>query len=338
MRIPTQLRKPVVFEEGCAQIWPEEEIQEFEKLGDAPSGGHAGQLRIPQHHAYTVEDAFSVINGYRRAAERIGWEFVVRGQTRDYYHESTGRLTALPAIMRPQTLGMYMDYIYVNPAYQEALKPWLGVLENLGIETGTKGVRHPVAVGRTNPVLLAILQHYGFPTDHLDVTTDPIVAVWFALHATKSNDSGKISFKPLRPKRAVKRPKRPRTDDVAALPTVHVVIQPPFRADELGQPFPLVHLNSIAALTSVAQRPVCQSAVSLPCTAAHVSLEDYPLENTVTFRTRSIYRWPSAIIKLYFPFESLGHPEITPQGLFPPDEVLYTRLREAHAPHLAIYA
>jgi hypothetical protein len=35
------------------------------------------------------------------------------------------------------------------------------------------------------PVVMAILQHYGLPTKALDVTFDPLVALWFALNVAK---------------------------------------------------------------------------------------------------------------------------------------------------------
>jgi hypothetical protein len=35
------------------------------------------------------------------------------------------------------------------------------------------------------PEMGGTMQHYGFPTDFLDVTPDPGVALWFALHGTR---------------------------------------------------------------------------------------------------------------------------------------------------------
>ena len=338
VHFPTKVREEVVFEQGCAQIWADEDLNEFEKHGDCARGGGRSELRIPQHHAYTVEQALQFINRYRQLAERFRWEFVLRGQTRDYYHEASGRLLELPSIMRPHNLDFYTDCVYYTREYRQAAEPWMQVLEDLGVETSAaRGqIHHPVAAGRLNPVTPAILQHYGFPTDHLDVTTDPLVALWFALHATKSDRKGRIHHNPLPARSALRRRKHPRAQDAAAVPSVHVIIQPPFRAEELHQPFPLVHLAALDALTRVAKRPMLQSAVSLPCTTARVS-EVLSLD-VPPIGVGTVYRWPAAILKLYFPFKDTGRSDMTAEALFPKDEPLYQRLFEVKAPHLAIYA
>jgi hypothetical protein len=41
-------------------------------------------------------------------------------------------------------------------------------------------------------VKLALAQHYGLPTPALDVTADPVIALWFALHKLGSSPSGEI--------------------------------------------------------------------------------------------------------------------------------------------------
>jgi len=335
---PAEMRKPVVFEQGCAQVWPDAKLQEFEKRGDAAAGGSNGKLRIPQHHAHTVQEALDVLEGYRQVANHIGWEFVLRGQSRDYYYPESDKLLALPSIMRPHMMETYMDFLYSNSTYQAAVEPWLRILNKLEVDTSSVPirVRHPVAVGRGNPVVPAILQHYGFPTDHLDATTDPVVALWFALHASRSDNRGRISFKPLVPVPKVRRTKRPRSRDVADVPTVHVVIQPKFSADNLNESFPLVHLASLDTLIRVAKRPVCQAGASLPCTAAYV--DGYYEPGEFSLQVRTIYRWPAAILKLYFSFEALGRTDVTAATLFPSDEVLYRSLLDAKVPYLAIYA
>jgi hypothetical protein len=190
--LPTEIRDPVSYEGGGTLIWSDREIKKLTALGDAVDVGY-GAYRIPQHHARTVEDAMHIVGGYLRFAESIGFVCVFRGQTRDYFN-AVGVLLVLPAILR--SMQLYQRYISNHRAFHDLLNPWLSVMVDLGIQTGTglkvdhtvrhsNGhatagrllVNHPVALLRANPVVAAILQHYGFPTDHLDASTDPAVSL-----------------------------------------------------------------------------------------------------------------------------------------------------------------
>jgi hypothetical protein len=193
-----------------------------------------------------------------------------------------------------------------------------------------------LAILRASPVVAAILQHYGFPTDHLDASTDPEVALWFALHESRTVRR-RISFLPLSARAWVKRANARSPLDRADIPTLHIYLQPSNKLENLKDEYPLVDLAHYKALTSVAKRPTYQSAVSLPFggfTVDRPSLRMLPL-----FGVRSpAYRWPAAIVKIYFPFAALGRDDLTAEKLFPKDEPLYRRLLEVKAPRLAIYA
>jgi hypothetical protein len=120
----------------------------------------------------------------------------------------------------------------------------------------------------------------------------------------------------------------------AGMPTLHVYLQPP---TDLKAPYPLVYLSRLEALTAVAQRPTRQSAVSLPFGDFSVGWPS-PRMAFPLFEAGELYRWPAALIKLYFPFDALGRPDITAEGLFPKEEPLYRRLLKLRVPYLAIYA
>jgi hypothetical protein len=344
---PTKLRETFEFFDGCSLLWSDEELEALAAMGDAIAVGPSRyRCSIPQHHAYSAADALAIMDGYRRIAERLGWPCLFRGQSRDYY-SAEGRLLVLPTIMRPRLRRLY-GRLYSS---REPLVPWLKVLEDLDIPTGSGisadirgrdgeriGVFHvsaPFAVMRGNPAVAGILQHYGFPTNHLDVTTDHVVSLWFALHASSTNRR-RIAFTPVLPPRAVKRRTPPRPDDVAEIPTLHVYIAPPLSGEDTSQRFAVVYLSRLEMLTAVASRPSRQSAVSLPF-EGH-SLVQFPRAPYPLRRSETAYRWPAAIIKLYFPFEDVGRPDLTAHHLFPTDEPLYRRLLEAKAPHLAVYA
>ena len=46
--------------------------------------------------------------------------------------------------------------------------------------------------------VMALGQHYGIPTHGIDVTSDILIAVWFATHKFKMGDDGVASYTSLR--------------------------------------------------------------------------------------------------------------------------------------------
>ena len=346
--LPSDIRSQPSWRAGVMLMWSERELTKLALLGDAVDIGDK-EYRIPQHHALSVDDAMAIIGGYRRFAEDIGFSCVFRGQTRDYFGKS-GQLLVLPAILRK--ISSYLKYTGNHREFRAVLSPWLEVMSEFGIDTGSgvkvdttlriandrvlpgsSVVTHPLAVLRANPVVAGILQHYGFPTDHLDATTDPDVALWFALHRSITSRR-RISFLPLPARAWVKRASARNPVDRADVPTLQIYVQPPYTLEER---YSLVDLTGHDALTRVARRPTCQSALTLPFggfTVGRPSLSMLPLVGIMS----PMYRWPAAIVKLYFPFAAVGRQDLTADTLFPKDEPLYRRLLEIKAPHLAIYA
>lgn len=41
-----------------------------------------------------------------------------------------------------------------------------------------------------------LLQQYGAPSAYLDITSDPMVAAWFAIQRCKQSNSGRLTFSP----------------------------------------------------------------------------------------------------------------------------------------------
>jgi FRG domain len=355
MYLPTKLADSVITQEGLTRIWSEEELAKLATMGDAVPVGRHGRFRIPQHHAQSFEDAMLHVNAYRRFAKKMSFSCVFRGQTRDYYDKS-GCLMVLPNILRSSK--RYSALGFDTPPIRESLQAWLAVLAELGVEKPSyverefilsgwdyKPSRWKVSVGdptitlRNNPVLAAILQHYGFPTDHLDVSTDPHVCLWFALHKSSATDGGAIAFHTISPPRKVRRRKPPKPTDTAKVPSLHVYLHPEFSGPNPHEDrYPVFDLSTLEELTAVAQRPTRQSAVTLPCSGGFTFSPVPPRGFPFYQRLSPVFRWPSAIIKLYFPFEACNRTDITSEVLFPKDERLYQRLLSARAPYLAVYA
>lgn len=346
-----RFRERVSNSGGFTALVSDDYLDELAAQGNVVWADHRRKLRIPLHHAGTPEEAVRLIGEYSRLAERLKWSCLFRGQVRDYFDRSTGRLLVTPMILRPRWLEAY----YVeNNRWHDEVQPWFRVLRDLGIDTGSGidvssdllkdsgfdlpeglSVSHPTAVMRANPVVAGILQHYGFPTGHLDVTSDATVALWFALHTTFKARDGRISFRPRRGAGAP-RGSPPGPADLAHTPSVYIFVQPPFSAGSLREMYPVVFLNQVERLVAVARRPVIQAAASLPFIGIHVYPAS-PYASLPVFGSQVCWRWPAAAVKLHFAFRDLGRSDMTAQVIFPDDEPLYQRLCSANVPHLARY-
>ena len=100
---------------------------------------------------------------------------VFRGQTRRY--RNAGRDVLLAARYRP-------DQDQVNPDWVAAAR------------TAILGQLMPVQIPREydETWVPAILQHYGPGSYYLDVTTEPKIAIWFALNTFKSQHSEQLFY------------------------------------------------------------------------------------------------------------------------------------------------
>jgi FRG domain len=312
---------------------------------------------IPQYRALCLADFTRFVDKFR-AFETLegGVLCFFRGQTRDYFDE-IGSLGCLPAGYRAaKWLKRYHGFGQVQ--LDKELKVWDKILvgefgvnagSQLGFEQKAKGFGRfyadtsPSARVWTNIMLLSILQHYGFPTPSLDVTADPLVALWFALH-TCLESRGKFRYETVRPLVGPRRKGPPQTQ--SDVPSVLIFLQHPGLSA-------VNVLTSVEALRGVAERPFRQQAVSLPFASKSVSpveLPVYPWERErigslpsprqlVRTTDTPTHRIPAAMIKIYFSEEELrtARSELTAEYLFPTDEPLYTRLLSSKAPHLAVY-
>jgi hypothetical protein len=351
MYLPRDVRKRLSFEDGIVEVWSESDIATLASMGDAlPIRG--GEYHAPQHHARSFEQLLYILSGYEEIARDFRLHIAFRGQTRDYF-DSAGNLTVLSGVERNSELAR--DYTLNGLKYRKALEPWLKVLNEHDIRTdtgvgfkhslvlpngsqahGTVVVNHVVALLRSNLVVAAILQHYGFPTDHLDASTDLAVALWFALHKARNHD-GRTLFDAVVPPRKVRRRKPLRASDAAGVPSLHVYLQRLSFVDDLRQDHPVIVLSQCRELTAVAKRPVRQSAISMPCGRFCMTPGSSQLPPRFVMAGPS-RRWPAAVIKLYFPFDEVNRPDLTARKLFPTRERLYRALLKIGAPYLAIYA
>jgi len=167
---------------------------------------------IPQYRALDLDDFRQSVDKFRRLeSQEAGIQCLFRGQTRDYF-DKTGSLGCLPAGYRTARLRSWYDG--ADPKQLESqLAIWDKILvEEFGVKVGSalhftyrgSGFTHfyvdrsPMARISTNTMPLSILQHYGFPSPSLDVTADPLVALWFASHVCTRTTRGRLHYEPLR--------------------------------------------------------------------------------------------------------------------------------------------
>lgn len=101
---------------------------------------------------------------------------VFRGQTRQYLR-TTGHPSLLPAASRP--------------GFNRTLDPgWTFTASVLA-----SALQLPQGGGSNDTFVWvpALLQHYGFGSYYLDVSADPLVALWFSLHRDGESGNPEIS-------------------------------------------------------------------------------------------------------------------------------------------------
>lgn len=259
-----------------------------------------------------------------------GWKCVFRGQWREH-RSADGFISVTPMSWRSDLHTLYeLD----APELHARLHPWVAVLEAMGL-SGQTGLVHAWredeqtlrfyrdgrSGGRvlTNPYLLALLMHYGFPTPSLDVTPDPAVALWFALHREVRDRVGRVRYADVSP------------SDVDADPVVYVYLQPN-RRDH-----PVVELAGIPELRDIALRPGRQSATALPF-RSYFAQQSIVTQGWATWE-EDCHRWPSAAIKPTFTDDELrvAYPELGSAHLFPQDDPVYRELIAARVPDMRVY-
>lgn len=291
------------------------------------------------------------------AAEVRPGVILFRGQRRDYCDGIARRV--IPTALRDGTVAS--DLEQNSEDMRRAIANWTSVLSShLGVSEGAFGlglsykVRHdPPAATRFyydgqllgklyDPRLLAVLKHYGFPTFNLDVTADAAIALWFALHAATRDSDGLIQFSAIDVESLVAdEPPLPSDSSspnaseewITGLPSVYLFAE---WADEQ-----LIDLTAISELSGVAERPVRQSAWSLPFFPPHLTpAGDWG--STVYSKPIAFaqHDWlPRAVFKIAFSSRNvpanLHH--LCPAYLFPKDDRIYNALLEKDVPFLAKY-
>jgi len=300
---------------------------------------------VPQLHAHSLTELLEIAERYKLMSHGLFGETfcLFRGQSQDYYDH--GCFCCPPPAYR--TREWQDRFSCDNKSLADELVRWEAVLGRLGadLRTGVAAFESqrvddqhavfrsnidnsPAARITSNREFLAILQHYGFPTASLDVTTDLFVAVWFALHKGVRDERRAIRFEP---RTSVPSYVRGTPFELRGIPSIQIYLENP----ELG----VIHrLIDSEFLKGTARRPFAQQAFSLPFTEYSVR---FSTPNKLNLKVaRPSFRSPVVVIKLHFAAEELARhrPDLTIDELFPKEEALYKELLRAEAPHLDRYA
>ncbi len=114
--------------------------------------------------------------------------FYFRGQTQEYFRDELVWLA--PSWLRRADLYPNLDVILANCA--DAVYQWTCLLDGFVPNSYlSKQLRYPsgrtltltgLAAAAEHPQVLALMQHYGFPTHFLDLSASLDVSLWFASH------------------------------------------------------------------------------------------------------------------------------------------------------------
>lgn len=297
---------------------------------------------IKQVHVYSLTEYLDTVHKYSKL---IGGSknhvCLFRGQDRDYFDKD--HLAIKPAAYRNQKrMNMYLSN---KSELIAALSPWEHVLSdifNLDIRTcavfpfkekDDPDYIHRFAIdnspdGRiaSNPALMALLQHYGFPTTNLDVTSDALVALWFALHKGNTDEEGKRFYTPI--------------SDVITDNDVKINYRVPSVYVYLENSNDTYDLTQIENIRKVANRPFVQHAFLLPFRKTFPTPYGSPgtPKMTISFGVPTSIM-PVSVLKIHFGVEELLglHNHLTTEYLFPKSEPMYEKLVENDVPYLAKY-
>ena len=318
---------------------PEEELLRLLKTGMAIKADSYWVIKLV--HVYSLKEYLDTVHKYSKLIRsRKNHVCLFRGQNRDYFEEDY--LIIIPPAYRNQKL----ENMYFNKSELiDALSPWEQVLKNtfnLNIRSGAffmfKEKDNPNFIRRfaidnspdgrisSNPILMALLQHYGFPTANLDVTSDPLIALWFALHKANTDEEGKIFYTTISNVIEHSEP-----DINYRQPSVYVYLE------NFNDSYDLTQIENIR---EIANRPFVQHAFSLPFRKTAPTPYGSPGTPKMTVMYGSpTSRIPVSVLKIHFGVEELLelHNHLTTEYLFPKSEPMYERLIENNVPYLAKY-
>lgn len=273
------------------------------------------------HQASSISALFEVIQAYQKLADDFNLQCLFRGQYRDYF-DSAQILTVTPASWRSDFGDEY--YLLRSETLDRMLAPWASVVEELDLSSYSMGrvhwIRRSAVRILSNPFLLALVMHYGFPTPALDVTPDPWVALWFALHRAIKDEAGHFVYRPASEVNSQDRP------------SLYIYLQQD-RPEN-----PVIDISALDGLREHALRPFRQSATALPFVTFD-SWQSGGMDSGTGQSSGPSIRWPSAVVKVNFGAQELhsARPDLVADYLFPKDEDLYRKLVEANVPSVAIY-
>lgn len=296
------------------------------------------QWPIRTHVAQSLDSYYTIAKAYQSFAENYDNYFCLfRGQNRDYFDEDQC-LSVLPTAWRSKLRFEYSQFY--SETLNNKLIPWLKVIENeisfsaqSHLVINYKEKRDTESVHRqfrnntpgvriiTNPYLLALAMHYGFPTPTLDVTSDPDVGLWFALNRPQRKNKGKIKYTPVN------------IGDNSASPSVYIYLQ---SAHEQN---PVIQLTNLKKIKEKAPRALRQRAFALPFWIPNVISAVRGGQTSWIYADILAHRWPSAVIEIQFPEEDLhnARPDFDVDFFFPKNDLFYEKLVELNAPEINIY-
>ena len=332
-----QIRQTIESSKGRISWVTDEAANRLRASGALLSTGE--EHFVPRHVAYTPRDLERFLAEYQCFAEKFASRCLLRGQSCDYFDDD-GNLCVQPSAFRTPKLRKLFAWGPGGSHLDEQLSLWDTILSSLGIDVDSR-VKHKLRLENggkvfleardaavriaSNPQLGAILEHYGFPTPHLDVTTIAAVALYFALHkATRTR--GGLCFN------SVETQQLDLVSFVEPFPSIHLY----FSSAHLDAGAECIDLCSLPDLVKVARRPTAQHAYSLTCVAHDLHLS---IDSTARYATDYRLRLPVAIIKVAFPYASASgcFEPLTQHELFPTDEPIYRELLRARAPYLVRY-
>jgi tetratricopeptide (TPR) repeat protein len=186
-----------------ASIWGRTRFK-FELQGHAArdTASYDGR-EVPRIPVRNVDEWHDIIDRISQLSPEYG-RLVYRGQVRDWRTE--GDLSLEPALLR--TTRSHADIEKAIDLWRNTLERFLGDLAHgsagaLIHKVGNSAAYvHPPQFSKTGRLLELIyspevggtMQHYGFPTDFLDVTSDPDIALWFALHCANVDSDGCVTY------------------------------------------------------------------------------------------------------------------------------------------------
>lgn len=300
--------------------------------------GHSAPMRL--FCAKSLDDYLAFIEyycAYAKLSSSIS-RCYFRGQTKDY------GFSLLPAAERSFEFAQSLRNF--GPETMGALDAWQRVLKAEGVEIEQRrSVVSHTEIGQEwhtvdsslvsrmtrNLEFMGILQHYGFPTFALDVTDDPGIALWFAMHKAVEED-GRVRFH--------------RLDNSANAGPMSPLVYVFLGVDHESGEVPVVDLHTLEYFQGKSpNRPFTQRATVLPKYRTEFIQNLYDrtmmdlepgLSPPGKFREILCRKGASGAVRVEFPVEELQErwPALSGELLFPSRDQLYNALEDANVPYL----